>query len=200
MKHILATRNEVPTSQGNPGRAEGLGTLPIIAECGDRETTLKKSKLLSKSTLNASYAASCGREEREPKKAKASTSSSPDIRQLDPIQLYNTLYASKDERRTKRLSKPHTAAQPAVTNHELFLTTSEASQVFKVSTKTFLSRYAPLLHPIPSQNQDSQRRHLRWSRAEIERLAYGRTAPEFNRGSADQDISYVLRALEKRLE
>jgi hypothetical protein len=137
VKHTLATRNEASTSQDNPGRAEGLGKRPLIAEHGDRKTETKLKKSPCKSPLNARSAASCGREERESKKARASASSSADIRPLDPIELYNTLYASKDERRTKRLSKPHAAAQPATTNHEFFLTTSEASQIFKVSTKTF---------------------------------------------------------------
>ncbi|MFN8701828.1 MAG: hypothetical protein ACK5X0_06865, partial [Rhodospirillales bacterium] len=122
------------------------------------------------------------------------------VEQIDLFHLYNVLLSSKSTRPAIRRSPLNTTKQASPIDQAPVLTTTDAARIFKVSSKTFLRHYAPLLHPIPSQNRSSRRRHLRWSRLEIERLARGQVAAEFETGAPDDELTFVSRALEKRLE
>lgn len=170
MNPVPTKRRDLTPQKAHPNLAEGFGDASAIAE-------------------------HCGVENRQ-----QSARSNHDVTQIDPLHLYNILLASKRARRARYRQKLHTTKRPAQPDQAPILTTAEAARIFKVSAKTFLRRYAPLLHPIVAASCGDRRRHLRWSRAEIERLALGRTVSDFNPEAPDQDISYVRRALEKRLE
>lgn len=200
MKRVCAKRHEAITSQNDPSLTEGLGKASTIADCRRPKSKLKPKKQYNPHPFNTRTAPNSCLVAHESKNLLPGASSNHDIRQIDPLQLYNTLLALNGAPRTNNRSHSQATKRPAPTDRAPILTSAEASQIFKVSIKTFLTHYAPLLHPIPSQNRSNRRRHLRWSKLEIERLAFGSAASQFKPESTNEDISYVLRALEKRLE
>lgn len=80
------------------------------------------------------------------------------------------------------------------------MTTLEAANYFRVSTKTFLKHYSPLLSPIPTSCQNARRKHRRWSRFEIERLAANSSASGQQDRQLAEDSTFIRAQMEKRLE
>jgi hypothetical protein len=200
VKLARTKRSEDETSHNHPSPTKGRWKASTCAEA-QKVKCLPKPK--NQSHLNAPVArtsATSGQVALQSKNLRPHAPSTRVVERVDLFHLYNILLASKHVRPAIRRSKLHTTKQTLPIDQAPILTTQEAARIFKVTAKTFLQRYAPLLHPIPSANHSSRRRHLRWSRAEIERLAFGRKVPELNPVSPDQDINYVLRELEKRLE
>jgi len=200
VKRVCAKRYEATTSQNDPSLTEGLGKASTIADCRRPKSKLKPKKQYNPHPFNTRTAPNSRLVAHESKNLLPGTSSNHDIRQIDSLQLYNTLLALKGAPRTNNRSHSQSTGRPAPTDRAPILTSAEASQIFKISIKTFLARYAPLLHPIPSKNCSSRRRHLRWSRSEIERMAHGHSFSELKPEAPNEDLNYVRRELEKRLE
>jgi hypothetical protein len=92
-------------------------------------------------------------------------------------------------------------ALPAATSPDRRpLTTKEAAEYLKVCPKTFMKRYAPLLSPIQTAGHTPQRRHRRWSRQQVERLASGAAIGNVRHEPSQEDVEFVRRQMEKRLE
>ncbi len=200
MKLAGTKRSEDETSHNHPSPVNGRGKVSTCAEA-QKVKCLPKPK--NQSHLNAPVArtsAISGQVTLQSKNLRPDAPSNRVVDGGDLFHLYNILLASKRVRPAIRRSKLRTTKQTPPIDQAPILTTHEAARIFKVTAKTFLQRYAPLLHPIPSANHSSRRRHLRWSKLEIERLAFGSAASQFKPESPNEDISYVLRELEKRLE
>jgi len=80
------------------------------------------------------------------------------------------------------------------------MTTLEAANYFRVSTKTFLKHYSPLLSPIPTSCEKARRKHRRWSRYEIERLAGNSSGSGHQDQQSAEDDTFIRTQMEKRLE
>lgn len=80
------------------------------------------------------------------------------------------------------------------------MTTLEAANYFRVSAKTFLKRYSPLLSPIPTSCENARRKHRRWSRFEIERLAGNSSGSGHQDPHSAEDDTFIRAQMEKRLE
>lgn len=80
------------------------------------------------------------------------------------------------------------------------MTTLEAANYFSVSTKTFLKHYSPLLSPIPTSCENAKRKHRRWSRYEIERLAGNSSGSGRRNPHSTEDDTFVRAQMGKRLE
>ena len=200
VKLARTKRREDETSDNHPSPVNGRGKVSTCAKAPTAKTLPKPKNQGHQNTPVVRTAASSGPVTLQSKNLRQDAPSNRVVDGFDLFHLYNILLASKRVRPAIRRSQSRATKQTPPIDQAPILTTQEAARIFKVTAKTFLQRYAPLLHPIPSANHSSRRRHLRWSRAEIERLAFGPKVPEFNPESPDQDISYVLRQLEKRLE
>ncbi len=200
MKLAGTKRSEVETSHNHPLPAKGLGEASNCAEAQGAKDLPKPKKQNCQNTSVAGTALSSGQVTLQSKNLRPDAPSSRTVAEIDLFHLYNILLSSKPARAAIRQSRPHTTRNAAAINQAPILTSTDAARIFKVSTKTFLARYAPLLHPIPSINFSDRRRHQRWSRAEIERLARGQVASEFEPRAPDDELTFVSRALEKRLE
>lgn len=200
MKLVRTKRSEVETSYNHPLPAKGRGKASICAEAQGAKVLPKPKKQNYLKTSVARTTANSDQVALQSKNLRTDAPSSRTVAQIDLFHLYNTLLSSKPTRAAIRQSRPHTTRNAAAVYQAPILTTTEAARIFKVSTKTFLTHYAPLLHPIPSTNCSNRRQHLRWSRAEIERMARGPVASEFEPGAPNDELTFVSRALEKRLE
>lgn len=187
-------------SKNDPSLAQGLGKAPTRTEKLQTQNINKPKKQRNLNSQVLRTAASSAPVTHDPKKLRLAAPSNRVVEGVDLFHLYNILLASKHARPAIRRSQLHTTKQTPPTDQAPILTTTDAARVFKVSSKTFLQRYAPLLHPVPSANRSSRRRHLRWSRFEIERLARGQVASEFEPEAPNAERTFVSRALEKRLE
>ncbi|MCZ8311129.1 MAG: hypothetical protein O9320_09770 [Magnetospirillum sp.] len=200
MKLVRTKPSEIDISHNHLSPVEGLWKASTCAKAQAAKTLPNPKKQSYLDTSVARTATSSGPVTLQSKNLRPDAPLNRVVEEVDLFHLYKILLASKHARPAIRRSQLHTTKQTPPTDQAPILTTTEAAQIFKVSSKTFLQRYAPMLHPIPSANRSSRRRHLRWSRFEIERLARGQVASEFESGAPNDDLTFVRRALEKRLE
>jgi hypothetical protein len=200
VKRVRAKRPEAKTSNNHSSLSKGVGNASTCPENFKKNSLLKSKEERNRQSSIVRTATSSGPVARQSKILRPDAPSNRVVEGVDLFHLYNILLASKRVRPAIRRSQLHTTKPTPPIDQAPILTTQEAARIFKVTAKTFLQRYAPLLHPIPSINHSSRRRHLRWSRSEIERLARGYVASAFESGVHNDDLTFVSRALEKRLE
>jgi hypothetical protein len=91
-------------------------------------------------------------------------------------------------------------AAPQKIPDERIRTTREAAKHFKVSVKTFLRDYAPLLHPLTPSIKNRKRQHRRWDVDEFNRLIDRMTGGKNGHQSSPEELAFIKAQMEKRLE